>query len=774
MSSTREVKAGAAYVELTTRDSKLVAGLAKASKRLKTFAAGMKQVGMDLFRGGVVTALPFGLSVKIFAGFEQQMARVKALTNANEDEFAKLEAKAKELGAATVFSASQAAEAMSYFALAGFKTDQILSAIGPTLDLAAAGQIEIAEAADIATKIMAGMGIASDDLGNAVDVMAKAMTTANTDLLMLGEAFKFVGPMAKSAGISLEEITAAIQLLSNAGVQGEMAGTTLRGMLLSLTSPSDEAQTELQRLGIRVLDTAGNVRPLVDIISDLERSLSGVGSGEKLRVLGTIFPARQAAGAAELVSQGAQRLREATQALQSSTGTAAKIASTQINTLQGDSIILLSALEGVAIAVGEALRTVLRVTTQAVSKLASILSVWITNNKLVVLSAAAIIVGVVGIGASLVSLGFTLKLIAVAVSGLASGLAVIGSILGFLVSPIGLVIVSLGVLSAYLLTTSDVGSQALAWLAKQFVVLQSQVTAAWQAIGDALASGDISLAARILWLTLKLEWQRGISYLTSLWVKFKGAFLSLTTDITFGAARIMSDGWSSIESAWLETIGFLSDAWSIFTTTLTQTWHTAVGFIRKAWVRLKSLFDSDINVQAEVDKINQETVAKKDQANASMLSAIGNRDQERRQQQGKIESERQGMAQTLDQMQAERQAQLQSEFDAGLAQSQTELDQARREWQDAIGAAKKPSGASGESNGSGPLDSARSRLGASALTLAREQKAVEAKGGFNALALRGLGADSLTERTAKASEQVAANTKQLVDQAKQGRLVFTA
>lgn len=773
MSSTREVKAGAAYVELTARDSKLVAGLAKASKRLKSFAASMKQVGMDLFRGGVITALPFGLSVKLFAGFEQQMARVKALTGASGDEFAKLEAKAKELGAATIFSASQAAEAMSFFALAGFKTDQILKAVGPTLDLAAAGQIEIGEAADIATKIMAGMGIASDDLGRAVDVMAKAMTTANTDLLMLGEAFKFVGPMAKSAGISLEEITAAIQLLSNAGVQGEMAGTTLRGMLLSLTSPSAEAQSELQRLGIRVLDTAGNVRPLVDIITDLERSLTGVGSGEKLRVLGTIFPARQAAGAAELVSQGAQRLRDATRALESSSGTAARIASIQINTLQGDFIILLSALEGVAIAVGEALRTVLRVTTQAVAKLASILSIWITNNKLVVLSTAAIIVSVVTAGATLVSLGITFKFIGIALAGLSSGLAVIASIFGFLVSPIGLVIVSLGALAGHLLYTSDVGSQALSWLAKRFVSLQADATTAWQAIGDALASGDTSLAARILWLTLKLEWQRGISFLTSLWVKFKGAFLSVTSDITFGAARMMSDGWSSIESAWLETIGFLSDAWSIFTTTLTQTWHTAVGFIRKAWVRLKSLFDSDINVQAEVDKINQETTAKNNEANQSMLSAVGNRDQQRRQQRDKIENDRQGMGSMLDQMQSERQAQLQSEFDAGLAQSQSDLERARKEWQDAIGAVKKPT-ASGEGDGPGPLDSARSRLGASAAMLAREQRSVEAKGGFNAFALRGLGADSLTERTAKASEQVAANTKQLVDQAKQGRLVFTA
>ncbi len=770
--TTQQVRAGAAYVELTTRDNKLVAGLQKASKRLKAFAASMQQIGMSLFRGGVVSALPFGLSAKIFAGFEQQMARVKALTNANADEFAKLETKAKQLGAATVFSASQAAEAMSYFALAGFKTDQILGAIGPTLDLAAAGQIEIGEAADIATKIMAGMGIASDDLGNAVDVMAKAMTTANTDLLMLGEAFKFVGPMAKSAGISLEEITAAIQLLSNAGVQGEMAGTTLRGMLLSLTSPSAEAQTELKRLGVRVLDAAGDVRPLVEIISDLENAMSGVGSGGKLRVLGTIFPARQAAGAAELVSQGAERLREATRQLQSSSGTAAKIASTQLNTLQGDFVILTSALEGVAIAVGEAMRTVLRLVTQAVSKLLSILSVWISNNKLIVLSLVTLILGTITLGATLISLGITLKIIAFGLAGLASAVTIISSLFGFLVSPIGLVIVSLGALAGYLMYTSNVGTKALTWLAQKFGVLQTDATTAWKAIGDALASGDTSLAARILWLTLKLEWQRGVNYLSGLWQKFKGSFLSVTTEISFGAARILNDGWSAIESSWVETIGFLADAWSIFTTTLTQTWYTAVGFIRKAWVRLKSLFDSEINVQAEVDRINQETTTKNDQANQSMLSAIGGRDQQRRERQTQIEQNRQGTAQQLDQMQAQREAQLQADFDAGLISSQAELDAARQAWQDAIKSVKQPDPTSTEDPN--PLAAIRNSLDASAVTLSDQQRQIESKGGFNALALQGIGADSLSERTAKASEQIATNTKSLVDHAKQGRLVFTA
>ena len=257
MPSGRDIKAGAAYVELSTRDAKLVRGLQRAARRLNAFAASVKATGMKMLGLGSAAAAPFALSARTFANFESQMARVKALTGAQGDEFERLEQTARRLGATTVFSASQAAEAMSYFALAGFDVEKILGAIGPALNLAAAGQIEIAQAADIAAKIMAGMGLSADELGNAVDVMAKAMTTANTDLTMLGDAFKFVGPMAKTAGVSLEEITAAIQLLSNAGIQGEMAGSTLRGMLLALTSPSAEAERELKRLGVRVVDERG-------------------------------------------------------------------------------------------------------------------------------------------------------------------------------------------------------------------------------------------------------------------------------------------------------------------------------------------------------------------------------------------------------------------------------------------------------------------------------------------------------------------------------------
>ena len=678
------IRAGRAFVELFADDSRLVRGLRSAQRKLKAFATSVNRIGRQLLTMGTLAAVPFALSAQTFAKFEQQMARVKALTNSSAEDFSRLEQEAKRLGATTVFSASQAAEAMSYFALAGYNVEQILSAIGPTLDLAAAGQIEIAEAADIAAKIMAGMGLSADQLGNAVDVMAKAMTTANTDLLMLGEAFKFVGPMAKSAGIPLEEITAAIQLLSNAGVQGEMAGTTLRGMLLSLTAPSAEADRELKRLGVRVVDEAGNVRSLADIIADLEGALSGVGSGEKLRVLGTIFPARQAAGAAELVAQGAERLREATAALGDASGTASRIAGTQLDTLQGDFVILLSALEGVAIAVGEAFGTELRAALRGVSSFLGALGTWVGENKRVVLTAVGIVAAMLGVGAALVGLGTTLQLVAFSLGGLATGLSVAATVMGAILSPIGLVTAAIVGLSAYLIYASGAGGAALEWLGRKFHALKEMASAALGGISDALAAGDLGLAARILWLSLKLEWQEGVHALNSVWLEVKDAFLATWTEAVYGAASIATNGWAALESGWIETVDVLADAWTLFTTGLIRTWNTAVGFIRKAWVRLKSLFDSDIDVDAEVERINADVDQQSAAAGAARDQQLLQREQRRRDRLAGIEAQRGGALGELDTMRESEHLQNRRAVDADLASSEAALDAARREWQAAL------------------------------------------------------------------------------------------
>lgn len=798
------IRASRAYVELFADDSKLVRGLRRAQAKLKAFGRSIQQFGRRLFSIGSLAAVPFALSAKTFANFESQMARVKALTGATESQFTRLEKEAKRLGATTVFSASQAAEAMSAFALAGFDVNQILDAIGPTLDLAAAGQIEIGEAADIAAKIMAGMGLSAEELGNAVDVMAKAMTTANTDLTMLGDAFKFVGPMAKSAGISLEEITAAIQLLSNAGIQGEMAGSTLRGILLSLTSPSAAAESELKRLGVRIIDEAGNVRTLADILADLEGALGNVGSGEKLRALGTIFPARQAAGAAELVAQGAERLREATDALGDATGTAANIANTQLDTLKGDVTILLSALEGVAIAVGDAFGTELRMAVRGVTAFLSALGDWIGENKQLVLTTVAIVAGLMASGVALIGLGGTIQLVAFGLGGLATLLGTAASLLGAILSPIGLVVAGLGTLAAYLVTTTDIGGQALDWLGNKFSVLKGVALQAFQGIGDALAAGDLGLAARILWLTLKMEWQKGTHALNALWLSVKEAFVATWTDAVFGTAKASTTAWSGLQKSWIETVDFLSDLWSMFTTGMVKAWNRALGSVRKVLTQFMGLFQalqeivqtinpftdkafSDIidRVKAAVDAnpeqqaIDQEVTQQNSAADSTRDSAIYEREQSRRRRVSELDQQQHDVRSELGQMQATEKSRQRQQFASDLQDSEATLNEARREWQAALEeAAKKRTTSESEttSDGKSPTDlmtELQQKLSEAGQGLQSAADKVSVSGTFNVFGLRGMSGGSAADRTASATEETAKNTKRLLDEAHHGGLQFS-
>ena len=215
-------------------------------------------------------------------------------------------------------------------------------------------------------------------------------------------------------------------------------------------------------------------------------------------------------------------------------------------------------------------------------------------------------------------------------------------------------------------------------------MLKSDAITAWKGIGDALAAGDIALAAKILWLSLKMEWKRGIHFLNGLWMKFKESFQSIATDMTFGAALVFNDAWSGLEIAWTETVDFLADAWAMFTNLLTRTWHSTVGFIKKAWVRLKSLFDEDVDVNAEVERINRETSEANQTADDQMLEAVGRRDQERKKRREQIENDRSAVEDELFQMYVDENDRRQKKFAQDLAGTESELADAKREWQEAI------------------------------------------------------------------------------------------
>ncbi|HUW00730.1 MAG TPA: phage tail tape measure protein [Acidimicrobiales bacterium] len=285
----------------------LNSGLAAAQTQLATFGTSATAAGAKLTKSLTLPIVAIGgIALKAGADFQTAMLQVQAVSGATGVEFESLNDLAKELGRTTQFSASQAADAMGFLAMAGFEANEILGALPGTLNLAAAGNLELAQAADIVTNILTGYGKEVGELGAANDALVQTFTSSNTSLAQLGEAFKFVAPVAASAGLDFNEVTAALGLLGNAGIQASMAGTTLRGGIAKLAKPTNEAQGALERLGIQVNDSGGQMLPLVDIIRQFEAA--GLSTADAM----TIFGLRAGPGFAALVSQGADALGDLT------------------------------------------------------------------------------------------------------------------------------------------------------------------------------------------------------------------------------------------------------------------------------------------------------------------------------------------------------------------------------------------------------------------------------------------------------------------------------
>lgn len=268
---------------------------------------------------------------------------------------------------------------------------------------------------------------------------------------------------------------------------------------------------------------------------------------------------------------------------------------------------------------------------------------------------------------------------------------------------------------------------------------------------------------------------QGINALNTLWLNVKAFFVSVWTEAVYNAAAVATHAWAGLQTGWTETVDFLADAWSLFTTSLIQGWHSTIGFIRKAWVRLKSLFDEDVNVDAEVTRINDEVAGKNAAATEARDQSIFAREQERKQRLTEIDQGRTGTLDELERMREAEQARHRQQFEADLQESDAALAAARQEWQAALEtASEKRATVEGESTGrpnrmqelEDLLDQAGDGLDGAAAK-------VSVSGTFNAAAVRGLGTGTHAERTAKATEETARNTKRLLDEAHHGGLQFT-
>jgi TP901 family phage tail tape measure protein len=367
-------------------------------------AQGFKNVlRNDAFQASAVAAAGLGAAltgaVRTAADFQSGMLKVKAISGASEEQFRQLTAKAKELGRTTQFSARQASDAMGFLAMAGYNTNQILSATPQMMNLAAAGSIELGEAADIASNILGGMGLKIEDTAMVTDVLAKAASSGNTNIQMMGEAFKYVAPTAAQAGASIQDMGGAMALLGNSGIQASVAGTGLRSVLLNLSGANTEANKAMAKLGVTNKDAAGNMRPMADILGDIEARMTAanMGSAERLELQKKLFGKTAVSTGALLQEASANgELAAMVDKVTNSQGAAAEMAKIQNSGFEGSLKRLASAAEGLAIAFGGPLLGPLATVAETLAAILTPIGSLLTDMPILGAVAGVAVAGFVG------------------------------------------------------------------------------------------------------------------------------------------------------------------------------------------------------------------------------------------------------------------------------------------------------------------------------------------------------------------------------------------
>ncbi len=347
---------------------------------------------------GIARALKSPIATAI--AFEKQMSTVKAITRANDEEITRLIETARHLGATTSFSATQAAQGMEYLGMAGFKTHQIIAAMPGMLNLAKAAGRDLAITADIASDISSGFfgADAANQMGRVGDVLTHTFTSANTDLQMLSETMKYVAPVARTAGMSLEQTAAMAGLMANVGIKASQSGTAMRAIISRLAAPPKPAMEALERLGVVTKDAAGNLRSVPDIFKDVAAAMERLkmGSADKIAAFAAISGLEAATGMGELITQAGNKGLDAyLKGFESVEGTAARVAETMGNNLAGKITELSSAWESVQITLGSFLLPVLTTLLKDhITPLVQAIDGWIQRHpvlaKNIMLGAAAV------------------------------------------------------------------------------------------------------------------------------------------------------------------------------------------------------------------------------------------------------------------------------------------------------------------------------------------------------------------------------------------------
>ncbi|REI32721.1 phage tail tape measure protein [Staphylococcus felis] len=339
--------------------------------KLKSVGESMKSVGrsMSMYVTAPVVA-GFGLAAKKSIDFDDSMRKVKATSGATGKEFNLLRDKALEMGAKTKFSASESAEALNYMALAGWDTKEMMTGIDGVMQLAAASGEDLAQVSDIVTDGLSAFGLKAKDSSHFADVLAQTSSKANTDVSGLGEAFKYVAPVAGSFGFSVEDTSIALGLMANSGVKASQAGTALKSMMTKLAKPTGEAKKTMESLGISITDSEGKMLPFRNIMDQLRGSLGGLSKAQQSAAVKTLFGQEAMSGILPIINASDEDYQKLTKSIDNSAGASKRMSDEMEGGIGGSIRKMKSAIESMAISIGDVLAPHIRRAADFIAMLA--------------------------------------------------------------------------------------------------------------------------------------------------------------------------------------------------------------------------------------------------------------------------------------------------------------------------------------------------------------------------------------------------------------------
>jgi TP901 family phage tail tape measure protein len=776
MPSSANIRAGAAYVELTVENSALIRGLKAAQTKLKNFSRSVTAAGKKLLGISAIMALPFAGGAMVFADFEEQMANVSTML----DEPAKymdaykngIRKMSVEFGEGTDTLAKGLYDILS----ASIDPAKALDVLAVSAKAAKAGLTDTGIAADAITTILNSYGLSADQAQSVSDLLFQTIKRGKTTFAELAPNIGMVASTAASANVPLEELGAAIATMTRNGVKTDNAVTALTSIIAAFLKPSKEAAAYAKTLGFEMSSATIKAEGLKGVFERIQKLPPDAVSRlfPKIRALRGVLPALR----------NMQGFVEDVELMKNRAGITETAYAKMANTLSMVFARLKQAGMLALSVIGEALAEDLRKVASVFMRVISAVTAFIKQNKKLVVTAAKVVGIVALIAGGLLTLGAIAGTLSFAIGGLLSIVSVFTGVLSFMIGTVGtivsvltasisiwwLVAAAVAAVGATFLIQSGVIGKIIDWFGAKFAQLKQFAITAFDGIKAALSSGDYSLAARILWLSLQVAWQKGISVLLGYWLGFKQAFMTATLETFYGALSIITDSWASLKSAWVSVVGFLQKFWIGFTSTIMKAWNSTFAWLAKKWLDIKGMFDDSIDIEAEKRQIDIEAAKK----NAGEDAAYKQIDKDSQKQKSKIEQRRQIEQDAIGQQMADDLKQHNSQYVDDLSKSRQALTDARKEWQTAISEAKNKKTETKKPE-STPIKDAMAKLKDAGDTVAAAQGKVKVQGSFYAQASQSLSSGTAAERTAKASEDIKKNTRktnQLLKEKNSGELAF--